>query len=271
MEQCITVTSSDQNACDFVSNFAESINLNEGYEVAVTRIFHGPLYNVTTRNHKFTLVRDQTGQQPVICDYFIPVGYYMGTCDILDAIRKVLLSSVETGNNGYGQNSVIRRAPTFQYTKAGESSTLKITDANVFFLIDNSRYGDASLLSMLGYCVNDKIKTIIINHYPFDHQVEAGFLYSNIVANTMINQHKSRLLAVIPIQSKPSYNYHEFVNPIYNPISVHAFTNITFTLTDVHGEIMNMDTVHSTHYGSNETIIYPTIITLHMRKIKNIL
>ena len=71
------------------------------------------------------------------------------------------------------------------------------------------------------------------NHYTFEAATEAGFLYSNIVDNSMINQQQSRLLTLIPIRSKSGYNYHEFTNPVYGPLSVHSFTDITFALTDV--------------------------------------
>ena len=265
MDQYITVTSEDQHPCNFVSNFTESVNLNDGYEVAVTRIFHAPLYNVTPRNHKFSVAKGTN-----VVDHFIPVGYYMGSCDILNAIYQELELSRRRGNNGFGHGILVTRQPQFQYAKSyGEASSLKIMDPEVNFLIDNERDDDSILLKILGYCINSRFDKININHYKFDDQTEAGFLYSNIVSNSTINQQKSRLLAIIPIKCGSGYNHYEFTNPIYNPLSTHSFTDITFTLTDVHGEIMSMDSIHSTYWGAAETVIYPTIIGLHIRKIKN--
>jgi hypothetical protein len=265
MDQYITVTSSDQHPCKFVSNFAESINLNDGYEVAVTRIFHAPLHNVTQRNRKFTLIKGNS-----IVDHFIPIGYYMGSCDVLNAIYNELLLSLERGDNGTGVASLIRAKPQFIYDKGyGEASSLKIMDTGVNFLIDNDRDDDSILLKMLGYCVNSRFDKITINHYSFHHQIEAGFLYSNIVDNSIINQQKSRLLAIVPVTCGPGYNYHEFTNPIYNPLSLHSFTDINFILSDVHGETMSLDAIHSTYWGSTNIVIYPTIITLHIRRVKN--
>ena len=265
MDQYITVTSSVQDPCNFISNFAESVNLNDGYEVAVTRIFHAPLYNVTPRSRKFSVVKEDA-----VVDYVIPVGYYKGSCDVLNAIFQELEISRNRGHNGSGVATLVLKKPQFQYGKSyGESSSLKIMDTGVDFLIDNNRNGDSILLKMLGYCIDSRIDKLVINHYTFESGVEAGFMYSNIVTNSMINQQKSRLLAIVPVKSEPGYNYYEFTNPIYNPLSVHSFTDITFMLTDVHGEVMSMDAVHSSYWGNTEMIIYPTIITLHIRKIKS--
>ena len=55
MTQYITITSEDQNPCDFISNFLDSVNIDAGYEVAVKSIFHAPLYNVTEDNNKFAI------------------------------------------------------------------------------------------------------------------------------------------------------------------------------------------------------------------------
>ena len=261
MDQYITVTSSTQDPCNFVSNFTDTINLNDGYEVAVTRIYHAPIHNVTSRNNKFTLIKGET-----VVDHYIPIGYYAGSCDVMAAIYTVLENSRETGRNEHGQASLIKIKPEFVYKAAGEASSLKIVDAGVMFIVNNDRDDDAILLKLLGFCVSAKFSKININHYVFEVATEAGFLYSNIVDNSMINQQQSRLLALIPIRSKPGYNYHEFTNPVYGPLSVHSFTDISFALTDVRGDVVRMDHLYSSYWGDTK-IMYPTIITIHIRKI----
>lgn len=263
MDRYITITSSDQNPCDFVSNFTDAVNLNDGYEVAVKRIFHAPAYNVTERNNKITLIKDSN-----ISDHYIPIGYYAGTCDVMAAIYDVLEKARIRGANEHGGEPLVDNPPQFAYAKnTGEASSLKLMDSGVAFLVDNARDDDVMVLKLLGYCVNGKFDKITINHYNFDVSTEAGFLYSNIVANSMINQQQSRLLALIPIRSKPGYNYHEFTNPDYRPLSVHSFTDLAFKITNVHGDVISMSHLYSSYWGRNKTIIYPTIITLHIRKI----
>ena len=85
MDQYITITSKNQNPCEFVSNFTDAINLNDGYEIAVTQIFHAPVDNITPRNNKFTLIKGTETK-----DYRIPTGYYGNTCEIMRAIKNAL-------------------------------------------------------------------------------------------------------------------------------------------------------------------------------------
>ena len=254
MSQYITITSSKQNPCEFVSNFTDAINLNDGYEVAVTRIFHAPEYNITRRNNKFTLAKGTKTE-----NYRIPIGFYEGTCQIMAAIYGVLVNSILSD---LPDETLLKRNPTFTYKQGGEASSLQIQDSGVFFSIEFDQ--DEHLLDVLGYCVDGRIKRLDINHYHLSSATEAGFLYSNIVANSIIDQQQSRLLALIPITSKKGYNCHEFANPVYNPLSVHSFTDIAFTLTNVRGEVMEMDYLHST---DSDRVVYPTVIALHIRKI----
>ena len=280
MDQYITVTSSDQDPCDFVSNFADTINLNDGYEVAVTRIYHAPAYNITETCNTFTLMRSAGNQEPV--SHSIPVGFYATSTDVLKAIyehltkRAALARSIDSDMGGAGLPSItpnatlLTVAPNFSYKPGGEASYLEISqktaapDRGVMF-----KTGEASpLLNVLGFVIEKKTHRIDINHYTLHNAIETGFLYSNIVANSMVNQQQSRLLALVPIQAKIGYNFHEVINPVYNPLSVHSFTDVGFRLTNVRGEIMRMDTVQSSK-EADQAIRYPTIITLHIQKSIN--
>ena len=276
MDQYITITSSEQHPCDFVSNFADAINLNDGYEVAVTRIYHAPIYNITEACNTFTLEHNLQNYTPVI--HSIPVGFYATSTDVLNAIYENLkkhvdleIPSSDTGEAGLPsykpRATVITVAPNVTYKSSGEACTLEISqkagapDKGVLF-----KMGETSpLLKVLGYVLEKKTHRIDINHYTLTNATETGFLYSNIVANSMVNQQQSRLLALVSIQSKIGHNFHEVVNPVYNPLSVHSFTDVGFTLTNVRGEIMRMDTVQSSK-EDDEAIKYPTVITLHIRK-----
>ena len=84
-DQYITVTSGKSDPCDFVSRFLEPINVKDGYEVAVIKILHGPIYNITEMNNKFSLIKVRH-----TVDYFVPPGYYETTTDLLAEIHNVL-------------------------------------------------------------------------------------------------------------------------------------------------------------------------------------
>ena len=269
MDQYITITSEDQNPCSFISNFVESVNISDGYEVAVKSIFHAPLYNITNDNNQFALTTRRSGRD-ALATFEISVGFYESTCDIMGVIHKVLTDAV-AGEAQLVTEDVVRTdplivvAPTLKINNGIISMTLpgntkRNPENNLYFLIDNNLYGNSKLLRMLGYCSHKKLKvdTIVVPNYILENTCEAGFLYSSIVTNSKINQKQSRLLACLPINSKSGYNFYEVQNPVYQPLSVHSFTDINFALTNVYGEIMVMD----------RKAALPTILLLHIRKIR---
>ena len=278
MDQYITITSEDQNPCDFISNFVESVNIADGYEVAVKSIFHAPLYNITEVNNKFALTTIRSGKD-AISIFEIPVGFYESTVDVMAAIHKVLSDAVEPAEDTGDDDTVrpdplITVAPTYKINNGIIS--LKIADnptkspaRKVYFLIHQALLGNTQVLRKVGYVTRGimKLENIVVSEFTMTNSCESGFLYSSIVTNSMINQKQSRLLACLPINSSSGYNYHEVQNPVYQPLSVHSFTDINFALTDVHGEIMRM-APYLTLFGGYKKTDMPTILMLHIRKIR---
>ncbi len=284
MDQYITITSEEQNPCDFISNFVESVNIADGYEVAVKSIFHAPLYNITDDNNKFALTTIRA-RKDVIAKFEIPIGFYESPCEVMSAIHKVLSNAVKLDEDAEEDEDdqpdhivqpdpLITSAPSIKiqhgstYLKISDNAS-RSADRKIYFLIDFNLHGDAQLLKMLGYCSHGILKTdnIVVQDYTFENPCEAGFLYSSIVTNSMINQKQSRLLACLPINSKPGYNYYEVQNPVYQPLSVHSFTDIHFALTDIHGKIMMMAPMLASN-GWYKITDLPTILMLHIRKIR---
>ena len=257
MDQYITITSEDQNPCDFISNFVESVNIADGYEVAIKSIFHAPVYNITEANNKFavtTQLRARGGErQDIVLD--IPTGFYEATCDLMAAIHSAF---VREGQGDLVSLKFADRTMTLTFT--GNSRKISGVDTNRYFVLNNY---EAPLLGIIGYCTHEhanlrdhvKVDRIEVSQYIIENTTEAGFLYSSIVSNSMINQKQSRLLACIPINSRPGYNYYEVKNPVYRPLSVHSFTDIHFLLTDVRGRVLDVTDL-------------PTILLLHIRKIR---
>ena len=271
----LTITSSQQHPADFSCNVLDALDLDEGYEVAVTRVFHAPIFNVTERNNKFSLLKENShivngvkiNSGKTLIEHFIPPGYYATTCDVLVAIYNELEESRKRGHNGSGVGALVLKKPKLTYSSNGsETITLKLVDSGVKFLVDRERDGDNILLFLLGYCFDDEIGQLTVNNYPFEISPIPGFLYSNIVENSYINEQRSRLLSIVPVYSKRGYNCYEFTNPIYSPLSAHSFVDVNFKLLDIHGDALKMDPVYTTWYGTN-TVIYPTIIMLHIRRM----
>ena len=260
MDQYITITSEDQNPCDFISNFVESVNVDDGYEVAVKSIFHAPVYNITEDNNKFAITsqpRSSGGERHDIV-LEIPTGFYESTCDVMAAIHSTFV------HEGQGTLVTLKFSDgNVTLTFTGNSRKITGLDTNHYFVLNNY---EAPLLGVIGFCAHEhvnlrdhvKVDRIAVAQYIIENTTQAGFLYSSIVSNSMINQKQSRLLACIPIESRPGHNYYEATNPVYRPLSVHSFTDIHFLLTDVHGRDLRVDLEAD----------LPTILTLHVRKIR---
>ena len=243
MDSHITVTSTNQNPANFVSNFTDAVDFGSGYEVALKGIFHAPVHNVTSENNAFKVKRTE-----VIEEYAIPPGFYTDSCHVLQAIKQVLDDAINT-------SIILRGKPDFKYKAGGEQAVLKLKQGTFFYVDD----AEPQLLHMLGFCVEGEFGEMNINVFKFPSTLNSGFLYSSIVGNSIIDHKQSRLLAIVPMASKNGYNYHEFQNPVYNHLSVHSFSQASFVLTDEKGNEMLMRNV------KNDEVQYPTILVLHMR------
>ena len=94
-----------------------------------------------------------------------------------------------------------------------------------------------------------------------------GFLYCNVIENSLINNKESRLLCIFPIVSKRGYSFYEVKEAIYKPISVLQFSTITFTIVDSEGELVDfsLEGDQLTNKGDRKKK-YPTLLNLHVRK-----
>ena len=265
----IVVTSGTQDPCNFVSNFADAININEGYEIAVKSVFHAPAFNITEKNNEFSIAVARGEQEAHPYFYSIPVGFYENTCDVLMAIHKLIAGIIETDihpgddpDDGWALKQPLEWVTKFQTTGDAVSLIMgnkKSRESRQHFAIGVGTRD--SLFRVLGYCASEitLLDRIDTPQRVFENCLIAGFMYSNIVTNLTIDQQQSRLLACFPVESNPGYNYYEFQNPSFRPLSVHAFTDLTFVLTDVDGKFLRMD--------SKNKYFTPTVLHLHIRKI----
>ena len=245
MDRYITVTSTNQNPANFVSNFTDAVDFSSEYEVGLKAVFHAPINNVTGENKVFSIKKMQEVEH-----YSIPSGFYIDSCHILRAIKQELDIAV---NNDASE--ILKGKPVFKYKAGGEQAVLSLPKG-VMFYVDNE---EPQLLHMLGFCVQSAFNEININVFAFPNKVNPGFLYSSIVGNSIIDHKQSRLLAIIPMSSREGYNYHEFQNPVYNSLSVHSFTQASFVFTNEQGVELAMQYLHG------DIVQYPTILVLHMR------
>lgn len=233
----IIATSREQSPASFTSSFTDPINISEGYEIALISIYHGPLYNITNNNN-YLIIENGMGQQT---RYQVDPGYYESTYSILLAIKKKLSIS--------GIASSISRVVNHY--------VLSLSAANEFYTTAEN----GGLMHYLGqYISNSKIK---VEYDILGSTTEPTFIYSNVVSETVIDGQYSRILATVPLKTDIGYNHHEFSNPLYHKLRVNNFTDISFQLRDVNGELLQ---IADRNVNSQKNAHYPTVMLLNLRK-----
>lgn len=255
MDQYITVTSG-RSPSRFTSNFNDAINLSGDYEIAVKSVFHGPLCNVTSDNNTFAVSK---GDNTV---YFtIPEGFYSTPCEILGAAHRELMKTYSPDYVGPEIN--LKESPSLTVSPQGYAILKLSMRAEVFTFDKKSKLFE--LVGCMGSMADqNKIEAEVLS---FQNRTSCGFLYSNIVTNSIINESSARLVTAIPIISKKGYNYYEFTNPCYKRVSVSAFTDLSFVLTDQNGRDLYFDQYF---HPDSDVIEYPTIINLHIRSVRKV-
>ena len=254
-EGYFTVTSDVQHRSDFVSNFTTPVNLGDNYEIGLKSLCHGPVYNVTEGHNMVIFARDASIDIHEIIDkVYLDAGFYSHTGALFKEIYSKLVAH-EIAHVLFG-----RKLPEYIVENDGKMS-IKVPP-NISFIVDDEGYPGKNPLSYLLHYPNGRYKKISEFNEFIPVKNHLTFVYSSIIAQSYINDRKSRLLAIVPLTSSPGYNYFEFTNVTYHPLAVSTFTDIFFSLKDPYGEQIELG-VEKT---SSNIIEYPTILNLHVRK-----
>ena len=251
----ITITSLDQNPSSFISNFTNSIQLSENYEIGLLKIACPPIYNVSEENNRLYIVKKGEGE--LVFD--IPRDFYPTTHDLAQAIYHVLQSnSVEDLN--IDEKDTIDFSSSLRYQGSGGSADhskliLQLNDKKVNFVADENKPGN--ILDLLEFRIKDfTARTLTIQNYDLTAQDQICFIYSSIVSNSLIDSNVSRLLDTVPIKSSKNGGYYmlEVQNPVFHDVSSSSFIDINFEILNVFGEFVQF--VQG----------LPVILTLGLRK-----
>jgi len=253
-DQFIVVTSGAKPS-RFTSNFNSVINVASGYEIGVKSVFHAPVYNVTEENDSFCVIKDD-----LKVNLNIPHGFYDRSCEVLRAAFKSILEYNKDVTDE--EVDLIHRlelgAPSFGTNPDGRSY-LKL------FRSEKFKFDECPLFEIFGcYLDSTGVNKIEIEDFPLKTTVECGFLYSDTVKHSIINNSFARLMCCIPLYSTKGYNYYEFVNPDYKPLSVNSFTDLSFVITNSNGLDVMFD--HTQGCGTScNSVNLPTVLNLHIR------
>ena len=140
----ITVTSLGQNSSSFVSNFTNSIQLSENYEIGLLKIACPPIYNVSEENNKLYIVKNE---RELV--FNIPQDFYPTTHNLAQAIYHVLQPNLI-------EDSIIDEKDTIDFSASlkyqGSSGSadhskliLQLNDRKVNFVADENKPGTFSI------------------------------------------------------------------------------------------------------------------------------
>ena len=252
----ITITSLGQNPSSFISNFTNSIQLSENYEIGLLKIACPPIYNVSEENNKLYIAKKGEGELQI---FDIPRDFYPTTHNLAQAIYHVLQSnSVE--DSIIDEKDTIDFSASLRYQGSGGSADhskliLQLNDKKVNFVAGENKPGN--ILDLLEYRIKDfAARTLTIQNYDLTAQDQICFIYSSIVSNSLIDSNVSRLLDTVPIKSSKNGGYFmlEVQNPVFHDVSSSSFIDINFEIRNVFGEFVQ--------FVSG----LPVILTLGLRK-----
>lgn len=173
----------------------------------------------------------------------IPIGRYYDTKQIMQAILDELNKTV----NFPDLPTHILRALKLGVLRETDEGDIIVLFPPILKVI----HSDVGLFKVLNASVTEQL--IAARQREIPPHTEMCFLYLNIVQNSFINGHRSRIACVFPVRSHVGYSNHEITNPSYIPIEVRQFSRVTCSLLDVKGEPLGI---------SDE---FDTVITLQMR------
>ena len=252
----ITVTSLGQNPASFVSNFSNSIQLSEGYEIGLLKIACPPIFNVSNDNNKLYIVKKDDANSKLVFE--IPQNFYPTTHDLAQSIYQVLaFNSFEENHN---EDEATDLKVNLRYHGASGSAdhsklTMQLIDKKLNFTASDDKPGN--ILDLLEFRIkNFSARSLVIQNYDLTAQDQICFIYSSIVSNSLINYNVSRLLDTVPIKSSRNGGYYmlEVQNPVFHDVSSSSFIDINFDIRNVFGDLVQ--------FVSG----LPVILTLGLRK-----
>lgn len=258
MDRYITITSKDQDASEFVSKFADNLNLEDGYEVGLKAIYHAPVYNLPQEESKFFIHDAKTDKEYMA---IAPAGFYENEADLLGMMYigvEQILAAPGFVNTDADGNELTK--PEIIFIKNTNGHGLELRPARrLYFVVGPS----SPIFRHLGYIFPEDTHQdrIIIAGARYKTFHIPGYIYSNCVENSIIDEQQSRLLAIVPLAMKASYNHYIIENPNYIPLATQSLRDVSFAICDVHGKNIQFE-----YKNDNDVVSFPTILCLHLRR-----
>ena len=289
ISEYLTLVSPPDTPSDFSTQFDTTIPLDGGFEVGLIDIFHGGVCNVCSENNHFYISSFKGSSSSYknlnpsknADKLTIPTGYYKNTILVVEAIQKSIDTFTKSGGRGglwfndgddvnqpHTQIAYIsktrndrRLSPIGPYAD-GEVVSVKLNINHKDLKFYQPKFG-RTLLSLLGKSEGGLFSELHIGNTELESHDEIGLIYTSLIQSSRLNNKNTNLLAVVPLGKSFGSNYihYSVTNLTYYPVAVTSFEQIRIQIRNV-----LQNPVHIKHVGKTERALYPTILTLHLRK-----
>ena len=301
MSEYITVVNSPKGPVNFSTQFNTTIDLDDGFEVALTDLYHGAISNVTAENNHFYLLytgHSGSGLRALSLDrslrFTIPTGYYNTSFEVLDAMRRAIgvldRKSLDSMKYSWFQRTGFEIIPELEYTwsKKGVISTVNCNAwNNSLEICSNDGTGkiieitlkinekhsyikfyqpvdEVTLLTLLDQPALPRT-TLTTSVIDLPKTNDVGFIFASLVGSSRMNNKNTNLLAVVPLRGCASkFTHHSVKNLTYRPLSVTKFDKIHFEVQNIVQKPIHIE--HRSSDVDDDPDVCPIIMILHIRK-----
>ena len=220
-------------ASELETNFFYPVRLEEGFELALSYFFCGPIANVNSEADLVYLVKgDGHGLVEKEKLLEIPHGYYHTTGELIGQIAESINEYMAEHESEWGTGkarvdyNVQKRVwtlvlPKKQHVSIAHDKGWERNILNLFTGLDGGNYEEISVLES-----------------NFEENVESVFVYSSVVQESYIDTHQSRLLAVIPVRTNSKYTHYEPTHLRFYKIAIEEFSSIFIELRNSRGHLV---------------------------------
>ena len=247
------------------------IKLDNDYEMAITSLCHGEVFNIHSGNNKvyFYLTASETSLElvkrsrglaespsvyeipddmdryslPSLRQITVPEGSYESTIKLCWTISNLISDQL-----GVKKRNAMNATVDKQY------NIVNVELENLYLVIKGKKDTPWAIMDVL----EDQYERFAITNQDFHCSSFPVFVYANIIENSYINGRLTRNLGIVPVTNAPQWSFYESSNPNYVPINIKEFTNILIELRNINGQYIKFNP------------FFKTVITLAIKPIKRL-
>lgn len=245
------------------------VKLGKDYEVCVSSLYHGEVYNIHDGNNKVyfyhgnrldiervkqirgksAILIPSTGREAaelynrsILKTITIPQGNYASSISLFGTIANLIRDTLGLTKKRDAMN------PTMD--KQYDVITVELT--GLYLLIEGKPDTPWSLLKLY----KDQYENFTVQNMDLRCTEFPAMIYTNIIENSYVNGKLLRNFGVVPITNHLGWTFYKPANPYYAPITVREFSKIVIVLRDINDNYIKFNP------------LYKTVITLNIRPIK---